>query len=388
MTSPAARLAVFCDFSYRRDGDVVTAELPFSLFLEAVARHFHAATLVGRLDPTGTRFPYEMRGIELTPLPYYASGADLRAVTKALPAAVRRFWKLLGRVDVVWVLGPNPPHAIVFALLALARRKRLVLGVRQQLPRLIRHRHPGRPHVWLAAWVLDQMFRLLGRVAGGVVVVGPELAREYRHSRRVHTALISLLSEDDVAPASEDDRDYEAAELRLLSVGRLDPEKNPLLMADILRDALRTDPRWRLDVCGDGSLADALYARAAELGVSDRLVIHGHIGFGEPLWRLYRDSHALLHVSMTEGMPQVLLEAFAARLPVVATAVGGVPEMVNGRGLLIAPRDAAAGAAAVQRLLDDAGERTHHVQAGVDFVRQHTLQAESARLARFLEGDA
>ena len=105
-----------------------------------------------------------------------------------------------------------------------------------------------------------------------------------------------------------------------------------------------------------------------------------------PLWRLYRSSHALLHVSMTEGMPQVLLEAFAARLPVVATAVGGVPEMAGGRGLLMPPRDAAAGAAALQRLLDDPAERARHVEAGVAYVRQHTLQAESARLARFLEG--
>jgi glycosyltransferase involved in cell wall biosynthesis len=285
----------------------------------------------------------------------------------------------------VWVLGPNPPHAIVFALLALARRKRLVLGVRQQLPRLIRHRHPGRPHVWAAAWVLEQMFRLLGRLAG-VVVVGPELAREYRHSRRLHRALISLLTEDDIAAASDDRRDYNADALRLLSVGRLDPEKNPLLMIDILRDALRTDPRWRLEVCGDGSLADALPARAAELGVSDRLVMRGHIGFGEPLWELYRSSHALLHVSMTEGMPQVLLEAFAARLPVVATGVGGVPEMAGGRGLLIAPRDAPAGAAALQRLLDDPAERGRLVEAGVGYVREHTLQAESARLAAFLDG--
>jgi glycosyltransferase involved in cell wall biosynthesis len=385
MARASTRLAVFCDFSYRRDGDLITAELPFSLFLEALARHFAAVTLIGRLDPTGTRFPYAMRGIELQPLPYYASGADLGAVMRALPAAVRSFWAVLARVDVVWVLGPNPPHAIVFALLALARRKRLVLGVRQQLPRLIRHRHPGRPHVWAAAWVLEQIFRLLGRLAG-VVVVGPELAREYRHSRRLHRALISLLTEDDIAAASDDRRDYDADALRMLSVGRLDPEKNPLLMIDILRDALRTDPRWRLEVCGDGSLADALPARAAELGVSDRLVMHGHIGFGEPLWELYRSSHALLHVSMTEGMPQVLLEAFAARLPVVATGVGGVPEMAGGRGLLIGPRDAPAGAAALQRLLDDPAERGRHVEAGVAYVRDHTLQAESARLAAFLDG--
>jgi glycosyltransferase involved in cell wall biosynthesis len=387
MTSAATRLAVFCDFSYRRDGELITAELPFSLFLEALSHHFEALTLIGRLDPTGTRFPYAMEGIELEPLPYYSSGADLVAVMRALPAAVRRFWRLLNRVDVVWVLGPNPPHAIVFALLALVRRKRLVLGVRQQLPRLIRHRHPGRPAVWLAAYVLEWMFRSLGLVAG-VVVVGPELARDYRHSRRLHTALISLLQETDIQATGDDHRDYTADELRLLSVGRLDPEKNPLLMADVLREALRSDPRWRLYICGDGSLAEALVARAADLGVGDRLVMRGHVGFGDPLWALYRDSHALLHVSMTEGMPQVLLEAFAARLPVVATAVGGVPEMTDGRGLLIPPRDAPAGAAALQRLLDDPLQRARHVDAAVTYVEDHTLKAESARLARFLRGVA
>jgi glycosyltransferase involved in cell wall biosynthesis len=320
-------------------------------------------------------------------LPYYSSGADLGAVMRALPAAVTGFWRLLGRVDAVWVLGPNPPHAIVFALLALARRKRLVLGVRQQLPRLIRHRHPGRPAVWLAAWILEWMFRAIGLFAG-VVVVGPELAREYRHSRRLHTTLISLLSEDDIAAAGDDHRDYGGSDVRMLSVGRLDPEKNPVLMADILRDALRTDPRWRLDVCGDGSLAEALRERAAELGVGDRLVMHGHIGFGEPLWALYRGSHALLHVSMTEGMPQVLLEAFAARLPVVATAVGGVPEMASGRGLLIPPQDAPAGARALQRLLDEPAERARDVQAAVAYARAHTLEAETERLALFLKGES
>ena len=239
--------------------------------------------------------------------------------------------------------------------------------------------------MWLAAWVLEGMFRLLGRVAA-VVVVGPELAREYRHSRSVHTALVSLLAEDDIASASDDQRDFGAPELRLLSVGRLDPEKNPLLMLDILRTALATDPRWRLEVCGDGSLADAMSARAAELGLADRLVMHGHVAFGDELWELYRSSQALLHVSMTKGMPQVLLEAFAARLPVVATGVGGVPEMVGGRGLLIGPGDAAAGARALQRLLDDPTERARHVEAGVTYVREHTLQAETARLAEFLDG--
>ena len=90
---------------------------------------------------------------------------------------------------------------------------------------------------------------------------------------------------------------------------------------------------------------------------------------------------------MTEGMPQVLLEAFAARLPVVATAVGGVSEMARGRGLLIPPCDASAGAVALQRLLDDPPERARHVQAGAEYARDHTLEAETARLASFLGGE-
>ena len=88
---------------------------------------------------------------------------------------------------------------------------------------------------------------------------------------------------------------------------------------------------------------------------------------------------------MTEGMPQVLLEAFAARLPVVATAVGGVPEMARGRGLLIPPSDAPAGATALRRLLDQPDERQRHVLAGVAYAADHTLEAESQRLARFLK---
>jgi glycosyltransferase involved in cell wall biosynthesis len=389
VTEPAGdrrtRLAVFCDFSYRRDGARISAELPFSLFLLGLGEHFGRLVLIGRLDPSGTRFPYEMPEIDLEPLPYYASGADLRAVIRALPTAMRRFWRLLARVEIVWVLGPNPPQALAFVLLGMVRRRRVVLGVRQRLPELIRHRHPRRPHVWFAALILEHAFRLLAR-RQDVVVVGPELARVYAHSRRVHQSFVSLLAEADLASAAEDGRSYEGSELNLLSVGRLDPEKNPLLLIEVLRNALDDDPRWRLHVCGDGSLRQAMATRAAELGVSGRVTLHGHVPFGDELWRMYRSSHALLHVSMTEGVPQVLLEAFAARLPVVATAVGGVPEIVADRGLVVPPQDPTRTAAALRLLLDEPGLRRERVDSASAYVREHTMQAEVGRLAEFLEG--
>ena len=379
------RLAVYCDYSYRVDGGRVYAQLPFALFLRELASHCDRLVVIGRLDPTPGRYPYLMTGVEFVPLPHYVSGAHFSAVMRTLPAGLRRFWRALADVDVVWILGPNPPQAVAFALLAAARKRRVVLGVRQNLPELIRHRHSGRTSVHVAATMLESAFRALARWMP-VVVVGSDLARRYRSASSLHVMYVSLLSEKEIWAPEDDDRVYDGSELRMLSVGRLDPEKNPLLLADILERALRADPRWRLDVCGDGMEMEALARRLRELGVDDRARLRGHVAIDDGLWDLYRSSHVRLHVSLTEGVPQVLLEAFASRLPVVATAVGGVPEMVHGRGLLVPASNPDAAADALQQMLSDHVLRATVVDTAAAEVHDHTLEAESERLARFLSG--
>ena len=87
---------------------------------------------------------------------------------------------------------------------------------------------------------------------------------------------------------------------------------------------------------------------------------------------------------MTEGVPQVILEAFAARLPVVATDVGAVAELVTGRGLLVAPGDPVAAAGALERLVADPELRGRLVEAAHHAAADHTLEAECSRLAAFL----
>jgi glycosyltransferase involved in cell wall biosynthesis len=289
----------------------------------------------------------------------------------------------LDEVDVVWILGPNPPQALLFAVLGMLRRRKVVLGVRQNLPELIRHRRPGKRVVLCAAYLLEWAFRALARFLP-VVVVGPDLARRYRSARSILSVYVSLLRESDLLARRDDSRRYDGEELVMLSVGRLDPEKNPLLLADVLCRALRSDPRWRLEVCGDGPLTDALAQRARQVGVEHRLVQRGYVPIDGGLWNLYRAAHVLLHVSMTEGVPQVILEAFAARLPVVATDVGGVGDLVANRGLLTPPRDPDAAGAALARLLDDPELRERLVESAQAAAADHTLEAECSRLARFL----
>src|SRR5207244_12746366 len=129
--------------------------------------------------------------------------------------------------------------------------------------------------------------------------------------------------------------------LSLLSVGRIDTEKNPLLLPEILQRLRRSARDWRLVVCGEGPLRGPLEARFSELGLLDRVQLPGYVPIDGGLMDLYRSSHAFLHVSWTEGFPQVLIEAFASCLPVVATAVGGVRAAAGGAAVLVAPGDAA-----------------------------------------------
>src|SRR5204863_2166727 len=142
----------------------------------------------------------------------------------------------------------------------------------------------------------------------------------------------------------------------------------------------RLGTRWRLVVCGEGPMQEALRERLRELGVNDRAELPGYVPLGGGLEEAYRDSHAFLHVSWTEGLPQVLLEAFAARLPVVATDVGGVGAVAGGAALLVPAGDATAAAEAVRRLAGDAELRERLVEAGVERVRQRTTEAERRRL--------
>ena len=364
----------------------LSAPLPISLFLASLAKHFDRLILVGRLDTEPGSFTYRLADdVEVFALPHYHSLANPLDAMRATAGSMARFWRLMDDVDGVWLLGPHP-LIIGFALIAWLRRRAVYLGVRQHLPDYARFRHPRRRSLHLAAEALQASFRLLSR-RFGLVVVGDALARDFPHARRRLTIMVTLVRERDLAaPEVYEGRDY-GGELRILSVGRLDPEKNPLLLAEVIAELHRRDTRWRLTVCGDGALASALAERLSRLGVADAVDLRGHVHHGPELFELYRSSHAFLHVSFTEGMPQVLLEAFAARLPVVATAVGGVAEIAGEAALTVPPGDARAAADALERIGADAELRARMVDDGFERVRRHTHEAETARLARFLHGE-
>lgn len=376
------RFAVYTDYKYRHDSTGVYAEKAFTLFLARLADEFDGLVLLGRLDPRPGRWHYRLPpSLSFVPLPWYPSLARPLTAAPAMLRSIRRFWRALDDVDGVWLLGPHL-LSLAFLLIAVARRKRVLLGARQDLPRYVANRHPDRRTLQVAAHVLEGAWRLLAR-RHPIIVVGPDLERRYRRARAVLGVYVSLIAERAIEAPAGESRDY-SGELSVLAVGRLEREKNPLLLADVLAMLREAEPRWRLVVCGDGPMRDELVQRLRRLGVSEHADLRGYVAMDGGLARFYRDCHLFLHVSWTEGVPQVLLEAFAARLPVVATAVGGVPLAADGCALLIQPGDASAAAEQLVTLAHDESLREGLTRAGAALVRRHTIDAETRRVADFL----
>ncbi len=136
-----------------------------------------------------------------------------------------------------------------------------------------------------------------------------------------------------------------------LCVGRLAPEKNHALLLRVFARVAERVPKAKLLLVGSGDLEDSLRAQAAELRLGQRVVFAGQLS---PVGPVFFTAELFVLASWLEGLPMVVLEAMAAGCPMVLTAVGGIPEVVqDGRtGLLVPPNDEAALEAALLRMFE------------------------------------
>jgi L-malate glycosyltransferase len=153
------------------------------------------------------------------------------------------------------------------------------------------------------------------------------------------------------------------------AVGRLDPVKDlPTLLA-AFRQVATAVPNARLVLIGDGPERHAVAQLIADLELTDRVTV---TGYRRDVRELLPALDVYVNTSVFEGVSLTILEAMAAGLPVVATRVGGTPEVVvHGRtGLLVPPRDPSGVAGAIHDLLRDARQRAALGRAGRSRVEQ------------------
>lgn len=165
--------------------------------------------------------------------------------------------------------------------------------------------------------------------------------------------------------------------VEILMVGRLVEKKGHRYAVEALAALGPGVPDWRLTIAGDGPTGPGVGRSIRLAGLADRVRLLGAV----PIERVRQEMAAadvMLHPSVTgtdgdrEGIPNAVLEAQAAGLPVVATRHGGIPEAVadGETGLLVPERDAAALAGALRRVIDEAGMRLRLGRAGAERARR------------------
>ena len=178
-----------------------------------------------------------------------------------------------------------------------------------------------------------------------------------------------------------------AAGRRLVCVGRLSMEKGHLVLLEAIA-RLKAEPAFEVVIVGDGPLRGEIEARAAALGVQDRIKITGWMS-AEGVSKEIAQCCAMVLPSFAEGLPVVIMEAFALGRPVIATAIAGIPELVESgiSGWLVPAGSVDALAAAMRGVLAAAPEQLSDMgRAGFARVRErHDQRKEAQKLEALIE---
>jgi glycosyltransferase involved in cell wall biosynthesis len=177
------------------------------------------------------------------------------------------------------------------------------------------------------------------------------VAERLRHEGVVHTAIDVIPNGVDVSAFAARRRGDRPLR-RVIMVANLRPEKAHEVLIDAAASLVATNPDLEFRIVGDGPRLAELTDLAAARGVDRHVRFFGH---RDDVAELLCDSDIFVLPSRSEAFPNGLIEAMAAGLPVVATAVGGIVELVqHGKnGLLIRPGDSRGLAHAIQQLIDD-----------------------------------
>ncbi|PZS12296.1 MAG: hypothetical protein DLM64_05265 [Solirubrobacterales bacterium] len=199
--------------------------------------------------------------------------------------------------------------------------------------------------------------RIAFRYADLVAPVSRDLARHIQAlAPRARVRVVENVVDTDVFhPVQQRRGQAPDGAARLLTVAALVAKKGH---ADLLEALARLPqyPKVTLDLIGDGELRCELQARARRLGLEPVVRFHGERRKQEVAERM-READLFVLPSRFENLPCVLIEAMASGLPSVATAVGGVPELIDGAsGVLCPPHDPGALAAAISTALSRRGE--------------------------------
>jgi glycosyltransferase involved in cell wall biosynthesis len=292
----------------------------------------------------------------------------------------------------VWYLGKRPsfdPRMFVRVARVLKRVRPHVVHthryvLRYALPPILSGRISAMIHTVhnLAEKEVDWSGRLIHRMAFGHGVIPVAVAREVGTSlRRFYNidGFPLILNGIPVgafrSPAIDrgewrKKEGFTPTDVLFVCVARLRPQKNPALLLRSFAQGPALDPRAHLLFVGYGELRRDLERQVDALGLREKVHL---LGMRSDIPEILNAADVFVLSSDWEGNPLSVMEAMAAGTPVISTAVGGVPELVEDgeSGVLVPPRDAQALASAMQFMLENLDVRTSMGRAAARRAVEH-----------------
>ncbi|GAA1582349.1 hypothetical protein GCM10009804_43610 [Kribbella hippodromi] len=311
----------------------------FSEYLQATGRP------VSVVSPFMARSPFV--------LPVFAARRGIRPFNR--PAAVwwHQYWHARYLRSALAAQLADRPDAVIYAQCPISAGVALQVRTTQPVV-MVAHFNVSQADEWADEGELPRNGRLYAsirsfeeRVLGaldGIVYVS-EYTRAGLEERIAPLRHVPHAVVPNAVTTSAPAIDRPAAQTDLITVGRLDSRKNHRYLLEVLAEAAARGHRYTLSVIGDGADRRALQTRAAELGLANQV---SFLGYRSDPRQLMRSHRLYCHTSTTESFGIVLVEAMAEGLPVIAGAVGGVPEIVRpGTDGLFWPLDDPSAAAGV-----------------------------------------
>ncbi|MDB6106431.1 MAG: glycosyl transferase group 1 [Gammaproteobacteria bacterium] len=400
--SRLARLGIVRLEEHTCDGGYLTAQSSFPNWLRAVSLQADGLGLILPIDPStmksddGGTSRYRLRDTDRL----FALG-NYRGLVRALiklPHLMIQLVKLRRFTDTVLVRAPEHGNFILPALVWALRFKAVLWFVSDRgevesamvaRRRRSAHREAAVMFSRLTGW-LEGRWALRYPVIANGSALGAQLTAGGVPQVRLLTVISTTFPQADIEPAAPEWRRGAGEPLKILYVGRIALEKG---LGDLI-DAVRLLPasvtsEMRISLIGWASHGEQerLVEHIRASGLQEQVELVGPIPFGPALLRHYRAAHLFVLPSWTEGTPRVLVEAMAMGRPIVATRVGGVPDLITEgeNGLLVDPHSPSQLAAAIQTLAGDPelcrciGRRNWQMAASL------TAEALTERMCGFIE---
>ncbi|MFX0196739.1 MAG: glycosyltransferase [Candidatus Hodarchaeota archaeon] len=190
-----------------------------------------------------------------------------------------------------------------------------------------------------------------------------------------------------VIPPPLDLKDFEEKDFRrndkeVISIAHL----NPIKGMSYLIKAMKRIEEGKLIIIGNGPEREKLELLSLDLGLSDRVFFLGWVNHSSEFWDYLMKATVFVLPSISEGLPKVLVEAMVAGLPIIATKVGGIPELIKDgiNGLIVPPKNEMALAEALKKIFDDDHFRNNASNENKKIAQEYAAPIIGLRMYNYL----